>query len=231
MLFRSSQYLNVAFIENYFVTRAELIIPAADVSEQISTAGLEASGTGNMKFSMNGALTVGTEDGANVEMRQAVGDEWWPFRFGCSAEEITEMKAKGSYKAWDIYMSNPKLKRAIDSLRDHSLATHDIEHQSLSSLYYTLLEASWGSMPDRYFVLKDFDSYYETQKRVDALYQTPLKWAEFAIHNIAGMGSFSTDRSIAEYANLIWGLTPCPPDPEILTRVRKAYEESMPKRV
>lgn len=222
----ASQYLNVVYIENYFVTRAELIIPAADLSEQISTAGMEASGTGNMKFSMNGALTIGTEDGANIEMREAVTDAWWPFRFGCSAEEIAEMRAKNSYKAWDVYMANPKLKRAVDSLRDRSLATYDIEHQSLSSLYYTLLESSWGSMPDKYFILKDFDSYYATQKRVEDLYKDPLKWAEYAIHNIAGMGNFSTDRAIREYSDLIWGLTPCPPDAADLEKVRKAYLDS-----
>lgn len=223
-----SQYLNVVYIENYFVTKAEIIIPAADVSEQISTAGMEASGTGNMKFAMNGALTIGTEDGANIEMREAVTDAWWPFRFGATADEIASMRAKGTYKAWDLYTSNPKLKRAIDSLRDHSLATHDIEHQSLSSLYYALLEGTWGSMADKYFILKDFDSYYNTQKQIEELYKTPLKWAEYAIHNIAGMGPFSTDRAIREYSDKIWGLTPCPPDKTLLENVRRAYRECTP---
>lgn len=223
-----SQYLNVTYVENYFVSRAELIIPAADISEQISTAGMEASGTGNMKFAMNGALTVGTEDGANVEMREAVTDQWWPFRFGATAEEIAEMKQTGSYKAWDVYSSNPKLKRAVDSLRDRSLASYDIEHQSLSSLYYTLLEPSFGALPDRYFILKDFQSYYDVQEKVDALYSDPLKWAEYALHNIAGMGKFSTDRSIQEYSNLIWNLTACGPDPDVLAKVHRAYDESMP---
>jgi len=227
----ASQYLNVAFIENYFVSRAEIIVPAADISEQISTAGMEASGTGNMKFAMNGALTVGTEDGANVEMRQAVTDSWWPFSFGATAEEISDMKAKNSYRAWDIYQGNSMLKRAIDSLRDRSFATQDIEHQSLSSLYYSLLESSWGTMPDRYFVLKDFESYYTVQKRVDALYQMPLKWAEYAIHNIAGMGKFSTDRAITEYNEKIWNLEASPPDQELLSKVRAAYAESDPPSV
>ena len=222
----ASQYLNVVYIENYFVSRAELIIPAADISEQISTAGMEASGTGNMKFSMNGALTVGTEDGANVEMRQEVTDTWWPFRFGCSTEEIADMKKNNSYHAWDTYIKNPKLKRAVDALRDHSLATHDIEHQSLSSLYYALLEGSWGSIPDRFFVLKDFESYYAVHQKVDALYQQPLEWAKFAIHNIAGMGKFSTDRAIAEYCRDIWGVQACPLDPQILEKVHEAYVES-----
>jgi len=223
-----SQFLNVVYIENYNVSKAEIIIPASDLSEQLSTAGMEASGTGNMKFAINGALTIGTEDGANIEMREAITDAWWPFRFGRSAQEIAELKAKQNYKAWDIYQSNPKIKRAIDSLRDHSLATHEIEHQSLSSLYYALLEGSWGSQPDRFFVLKDLQDYYDTQRKVDQLYQTPLKWAEYAIHNIAGMGKFSTDRSIMEYCKYIWDLLPCDIDPVLFDRVKRAYIESTP---
>lgn len=223
-----SQFLNVVYIENYNVSRAEIIIPATDLSEQLSTAGMEASGTGNMKFAINGALTIGTEDGANIEMRQEITDAWWPFRFGASAQEIAECKAKQSYKAWDVYQTNPKIKRAVDSLRDRSLASHEIEHQSLSSLYYALLEGSWGAQPDRFFVLKDLESYYETQRRVDALYQTPFKWAEYAIHNIAGMGKFSTDRSIQEYCKNIWELSPYDIDPVLFDRVKKAYIESTP---
>ncbi len=224
----ASRFLNVHYVENYNVSRAEIIMPAADLSEQISTAGMEASGTGNMKFAMNGALTIGTEDGANVEMRQEVTDAWWPFRFGASAEEIADMKAQHSYKAWDIYQSDPKIKRAVDSLRDHSLVSHDVEHQSLSSLYYTILEGSHGSAPDRYFVLKDLQSYYDTQNRVDELYKTPLIWAEYAIHNIAGMGKFSTDRSILDYCANIWDIKPCPIDQELFNTVKRAYLESTP---
>lgn len=223
-----SQFLNIAYVENYNVSKAEIIIPATDLSEQLSTAGLEASGTGNMKFAINGALTIGTEDGANIEMREEITDEWWPFRFGSSAQEIADMKAKQSYKAWDIYQADPKIKRAVDSLRDRSLISHETEHQSLSSLYYTLLEGSYGSQPDRFFVLKDLQSYYDTQKKVDALYQTPLKWAEFAIHNIAGMGKFTTDRSILEYCKYIWDLSPCDIDAQLFDRVKKAYLESTP---
>ncbi|MCE5293723.1 MAG: glycogen/starch/alpha-glucan phosphorylase, partial [Chlamydiales bacterium] len=224
----AAKFLNVVYIENYNVSKAEIIIPATDLSEQISTAGLEASGTGNMKFAMNGALTIGTEDGANIEMRQEVTDAWWPFRFGCLTEEIAKMKQDQSYKAWDIYQQDPKIKRAIDSLRDRSLISHEKEHQSLSSLYYTLLEGSYGSQPDRFFVLKDLQSYYDTQKKVDELYSTPLKWAEYAIHNIAGMGNFSTDRSIQEYAKYIWDLSTCPIDPQLYDRVKRAYLESTP---
>lgn len=220
-----SQYLNVYYIENYNVSRASIIIPAADLSEQISTAGLEASGTGNMKFAMNGALTIGTEDGANIEMRQEVGDMWWPFRFGASAQELAQLKASGTYKAWDLYTANPKIKRAIDALKDHSLATSDLEHQTLSSLYYTLLEGTYGSRPDRFFVLKDLENYIETQNKVEALYQNPLKWAEFAIRNIAGMGKFSTDRAIAEYAQQIWEVSPVPINPTLLDKVQGEYSK------
>ncbi len=223
-----SQFLNVVYIENYNVSKAEIIIPATDLSEQISTAGMEASGTGNMKFAMNGALTIGTEDGANIEMRQEVTDKWWPFRFGCLSDEIAAMKAKQNYNAWEIYQSDPKIKRAVDSLRDRSLISHETEHQSLSSLYYTLLEGGYGSQPDRFFVLKDLKSYYETQIQVDNLYKTPLKWAEFAIHNIAGMGKFSTDRSILEYCKNIWDISPCPIDSQLFDRVKRAYLESTP---
>ncbi len=218
-----SQYLNVAYIENYNVSKAEIIIPAADLSEQISTAGMEASGTGNMKFAINGALTIGTEDGANIEMRQAVGDQFWPFRFGASAEELLELKKNKSYNAWSIYSSNPAIKRAVDSLRDHSFATGDQEHQLLSSLYYTLLEGGWGGSPDRFFVLKDLQNYYETQKKVEELYKNPLEWAKNAIHNIAGMGKFSTDRAINEYAKDIWNISPVPLQKDYYEKILNAY--------
>ncbi len=215
--------LKLIYIENYNVSHAEIIIPAADLSEQISTAGTEASGTGNMKFSMNGALTIGTEDGANIEMRQEITDQWWPFSFGCSAEEIDKMNATDSYKPSDIYNSNPKIRRAVDSLRDRSFASNDAEHLAFSDLYHKLMESHYGSRPDKYFTLKDLQSYHDTQKKADQLYQDQSKWAEYAIHNIAGMSKFSTDNSIKNYCDLIWGLTPCPSDTEILERIRHEY--------
>lgn len=220
----ASQFLNVAYVENYNVSKAEIIIPAADLSEQISTAGLEASGTGNMKFAMNGALTIGTEDGANIEMRQEVGSEWWPFRFGCSAEELTSLRSSGMYQPWDIYMANPAIKRAVDALRDRSLASGDAEHQSISSLYYTLLEG-YGPRADKFFVLKDLQAYAETQDKVAQLYRTPLKWAEYAIHNIAGMGKFSSDRAILEYCKNIWDVQPLPINPENYNKILNSYEQ------
>lgn len=215
--------LKVIYVENYNVSRAEIIIPAADLSEQISTAGTEASGTGNMKLSINGALTIGTNDGANIEMRQAITDQWWPFAFGCSADEIEHLRANHAYRPRDIYESNPKIKRAIDTLRDRTFANDDAEHMAFSDLYHKLIEAHYGESPDRYFTLKDLESYYDTQKLVEELYQKPNIWAEYAIHNIAGMGNFSADVSIRHYCEKIWGITPCPSDPEILERVRHEY--------
>lgn len=216
--------LKVVFIENYNVSKAEVIIPAADLSEQISTAGTEASGTGNMKLTINGALTIGTDDGANIEMRQGITDKWWPFSFGCSASEIASMRASNSYRPRDIYDSNPQIRRAVDSLRDRTFAMNDEEHLTFSDLYHQLMEAHYGGAPDTYFVLKDLESYYQTQKKVEIMYSNPLEWAEFALHNIAGMGRFTIDRAVQEYCSLIWGVTPCPADEEILSQVRHEYE-------
>ena len=215
--------LKIILIENYNVSKAEVIIPAADLSEQISLAGMEASGTGNMKFAMNGALTIGTDDGANIEMREAITDQWWPFKFGCSADEIEKMKAENSYHPRQIYDQNPKIRRAVDTLRDRTFAINDTEHQVFSDLFHKLIEGHYGGNPDRYFSLRDLESYYNAQKRVEELYQDPNKWAEYALHNIAGMSKFSTDISIKNYSELIWGLQPCPIDPEILDRIRNEY--------
>jgi len=215
--------LKIVYIENYNVSRAEVVIPAADLSEQISTAGTEASGTGNMKLAMNGALTIGTNDGANIEMRRDVTDQWWPFTFGCSAEEIASMHEKRSYSPANICNANVNIRRAVDSLRDRSFANDDDEHQSFSDLYHKLMETHYGDSPDRYFVLKDLESYYQVQKKVEDLYQKPTTWAEYAIHNIAAMGNFSTDVSIKNYCENIWGLTPCPTNDEILEGIRHEY--------
>ena len=221
----TNQKLQVAFIENYNVSRAELIIPAADLSEQISTAGMEASGTGNMKLAMNGALTIGTEDGANVEIHQQVTDAWWPFGFGKSAQENAKTRADHSYNPWDIYMHNPAIRAAVDSLRDKTFAESEAEHQALSSLYHILLESQNGSQADRFFVLNDLASYYAAQKKVEEFYLDQPKWVEYAIHNIAAMGKFSTDESINNYAKLIWDIQPCPVDKAELERVRAEYSE------
>lgn len=215
--------LKIIYVENYNVTKAEIIIPAADISEQISTAGTEASGTSNMKLSMNGALTVGTNDGANIEMREAVTDRWWPFVFGCSSEEINKMREQGSYQPRNIYDNNPKVKRAVDTLRDRSFAINDSEHQAFSDLYHKLIEVHYGGAPDRYFTLKDLESFYDTQKRIEDLYKKPKEWAEYALNNIAAMSFFSIDRTVKQYCDEIWDLHPCPNDAEILERVRHEY--------
>lgn len=215
--------LKILYVENYNVSKAEIIIPAADLSEQISTAGTEASGTGNMKLAINGALTIGTDDGANIEMREQITDRWWPFRFGCSADEIAKMRTEGSYRSREIYERNPKIRRAVDSLRDRTFSNDDAEHLAFSDLYHKLIETHYGETPDRYFILKDLESYYEMQKKVEDLFQKPNVWAEYAIHNIAGMGNFSADISIRNYCEKIWGLQPCPADEEILERIRHEY--------
>lgn len=220
-----NQKLNVIFIENYNVSHAEMIIPAADLSEQISTAGMEASGTGNMKLAMNGALTIGTEDGANIEMHQEITDRWWPFGFGKTAAEIAKLRSSKGYNPWDLYMHNPQFRQAIDSLRDHTFAETEAEHQSHSSLYHNILESRNGDQADRYFVLCDLQAYYDTQKKAEELFLDSTKWAEFAIHNIAAMGKFSADESIHNYAKLVWDIQRCPVDHDELDKVRAEYSE------
>lgn len=218
-----SKFLKVIYVENYNVTHAEIMIPAADLSEQISTAGTEASGTGNMKLSMNGALTIGTDDGANIEMREEVTNEWWPFCFGASAAEI--QKLRGTYNPNVILNNNPKIQKAIDALLNGTFSTTEDEHQAFLEVYNKLMVSHYGGPPDQYFTLYDLGSYYDTQKKVEVLYQDPEKWAEYAIHNIAGMGKFSTDRSIRDYAELVWGIEPCPADEEISERFRNEFNK------
>lgn len=216
--------MSIAYVENYNVSKAEIIIPAADLSEQISTAGMEASGTGNMKLAINGALTIGTDDGANVEMREHITDNWWPFLFGGSAKENYKLWNLKTYNPYDILHSNPLIKKTVESLVDHSLVENDAEHKALEMIYKTLLEKSYREA-DHYFVLKDLQPYYEMQKRVEELYKDTTKWVEFAIHNMAGMGSFSTDISIKNYADKIWNIEPCELDMHELERVRKEFTE------
>jgi glycogen phosphorylase len=223
--------LKIIFIENYCVTKAEEIIPAAELSEQISTAGKEASGTGNMKLAINGALTIGTDDGANIEMREAITDTWWPFSFGARAEELERLHKNDSYNPWDIYSTNPKIKRAIDSLKDGTFTKNASEDEALSLLFDALMLGFKAERPDPYFVVYDLQDYYDTQLKVEAHYQDHNRWAETAIHNIAGMGGFSADVSIDKYAKQIWELKKLPLDPTILLEVKKIYDKSTLKRV
>ncbi len=219
-----SGLIKVVFVENYNVTKAELIIPAADLSEQISTAGTEASGTGNMKMAMNGALTIGTRDGANIEMEEEITSQWWPFAFGANAEQIKELHNNNSYNPRQIYESNDKIRHAVDALRDRTFAQTEEENQVFGDLYHKLIEMHYGGPPDRYFTLLDLQSYYETQQKVEKFYKDPILWAEYAIHNIAGMGKFSSDNSVHTYANLIWDIKPCPIVQEILDKVKYDYQ-------
>ncbi len=217
--------LKVVFVENYNVSRAEAIIPATDLSEQISTAGMEASGTGNMKMALNGALTIGTDDGANIEMREAVTDTWWPFLFGASATELDAIRQSQSYNPGEIYANHEAIRQAVDHLKGGSLAITDSEHQSLLSLYNDLLKGQFGQTPDRFFVLKDLQSYYETQKRVETLFSKPDQWAATCLHNIGAMGTFSSDYAIKNYATKVWGIDPCPIDEQILARIAHEYSQ------
>ena len=167
---------------------------------------------------INGALTIATDDGANVEMREKITNEWWPFMFGASSSDNLEMRRSGSYNPHEIYANIPQIKQVVDALQNRSLVENDAEHEALMAVHNSLNS-------DPFFVLNDLMSYYETQKKVEALYQEPHRWAEFALHNMAGMGSFSADVSIKNYAEKIWDLKPCPADPDELNQVRKEYSE------
>ncbi len=194
--------LCVVFIENYNVSSAEIIIPATDVSEQISTAGKEASGTGNMKFMLNGAVTIGTLDGANVEIAEELNNEHI-FIFGLTADEVAELDRSKSYNPWDIYNDNPSIRRVLDQLIDGTIAPK--EPGIFQELYESLLNRAGGHM-DEYFILKDMEAYYNTHHLVDDLYKDPEKWAESVIMNTASSGKFSSDRTIQNYIDDLWKL-------------------------
>ena len=197
--------IKVLFLKNYRVSLAEKLIPAADVSEQISTAGKEASGTGNMKFMLNGAVTIGTMDGANVEIFEEVGDENI-FIFGMSAEQAQSLYASGAYSPWDVYNINHNLRKALTSLIDGSLSPKDPD--LFREIYELLLNGLGGGRADEYFILKDYESYAAAQARVNEAYLDKNRWASAAIMNTAKSGKFSSDRTIKQYADEIWKLKP-----------------------
>lgn len=197
--------LTVIFIENYCVSNAEIIIPAANVSEQISTASKEASGTGNMKFMLNGALTVGTLDGANIEIFEEVGKDNI-FIFGLTCSEVLSLYASGQYNPWDIYNSDEAIHTVLKSLINGMLCPSN--PHLFTELYESLLNRAGDNLADPYFILKDLRSYYEVQKEVEKAYRDPISWNQKAIINTACSGKFSSDRTIREYATEIWGLTP-----------------------
>ena len=190
--------LAVYFLPNYCVSLAEKIFPAADVSEQISTAGTEASGTSNMKFMCNGAITIGTLDGANIEIAQEAGMEN-VFIFGHTTEEVNQLKA--NYNPMDIYNSDSEIKAAIDLIKSghFNYGEPDIFNPIIDSIL---------SPNDQYQHLGDLRSYVDTQQKISDLYSKPEKWAQMAILNIATSGKFSSDRTISEYAKEIWNVAP-----------------------
>ncbi len=193
--------IKVVFMENYRVSLAEKLIPAADVSEQISTAGKEASGTGNMKFMLNGALTIGTMDGANVEICEEVGEDNI-FIFGMSADEVQQKNIDG-YDPWMVYNMNQEVRMALTSLID---GTFDPDTNLFRELYDALLTGFGGSRPDEYYVLEDYADYARAHWDIDAAYRDQERWAKMAIMNTAKSGKFSSDRTIRQYADEIWNL-------------------------
>lgn len=195
-----SDRIKVVFLPDYNVTNSQPVYPAADLSEQISTAGKEASGTGNMKLSLNGALTIGTLDGANVEIREAVGAENF-FLFGLTAEEVAQLKSQG-YSPRDYCNSNPELLQAIDRIESGFFFHGD------ANLFRPLVDALFNSDP--YLLFADYQSYIECQDQVGQAYQDAKHWARMSILNTARMGYFSSDRSIREYADKIWQTPPVP---------------------
>jgi starch phosphorylase len=195
---RASELLKVVFFPDFNVKNGQHIYPAADLSEQISTAGKEASGTGNMKFAMNGALTIGTLDGANIEIRDAVGPENF-FLFGLNAAEVAATKAAG-YRPRALYEANPELHEAIDRIDAGEFSNGDRE------LFRPLLESLL--IRDEYLLFADYQSYIDCQQRVSEAYRDQENWTRMSILNCARVGRFSSDRSIREYCRNIWHVKP-----------------------
>jgi starch phosphorylase len=193
--------LRVVFLADYRVSLAERIFPAAELSEQISTAGTEASGTGNMKFALNGALTIGTMDGANIEIRDEVGDDNL-FSFGLTAPEVKALKPH--YTPWEYYQQHAELQRALDQIRDGFFSPED------PGLFWDIIETLLGRGRDPYLLLADYGAYLTCQERVSETYRCPKEWTKKSIRTVAHMGKFSTDRTIQEYADEIWGLKAVP---------------------
>lgn len=203
---RVNDTLHVVFVENYRVSVAEKIFPAADISEQISTAGLEASGTSNMKFMCNGALTMGTMDGANIEIVEEAGKEN-AFIFGLLTEQVQKIEMEHSYNPQDYLERNPALAKVVEQLVD---GTYDPSHQLFSELHNSLVYGVEGNRADVYYVLADFDDYCRAQDQAEKLYADKKAWARAALKNIANSGKFSSDRTIEDYVRDIWKLKKIP---------------------
>jgi starch phosphorylase len=195
---RAGEWIKVAFIPDYRVSLAEKIIPAADLSEQISTAGMEASGTSNMKLALNGALTIGTLDGANIEILEEVGEENI-FIFGLKVGEVEAMRVQGSYRPRNYYNQEPRVKRVVDALGSNLFCPH--EPDLFAWIYQNVLDAN-----DEYFHLADLTAYLRAQDKVSAAFNDRSGWTRKAILNAARIGKFSSDRTVAEYARDIWDI-------------------------
>jgi len=198
--------IKIVFIENYRVSNAEIIFAAADVSEQISTASKEASGTGNMKFMLNGAVTLGTMDGANIEIVEEAGKEN-AFIFGMTSDEVIQLQHERSYDPWDLYNTNQVIRKVVTQLINGFYAP---ENPDLFRMIYDSLLNGGGEPADQYFILKDFEAYIEAQKSVDIAYRNQGKWAKMVMMNTANAGKFSSDRTIEEYSTEIWHLKKTP---------------------
>jgi starch phosphorylase len=208
---RTRDLLKVAFLPDYRVSLAEAVIPAADLSEQISTAGMEASGTGNMKFSMNGALTIGTLDGANVEIREEVGAENF-YLFGLTTEEVLRRRRENSHRPWEFYHQDSGIRRVLDSFRDGRFSPR-------GSGEFDWVPRLLLDQGDHYLHLADFQSYVNVQDQVSRDYTDTATWARKALINVARMGKFSSDRTIQEYADGIWGISSLPTSEEVSENV------------
>jgi starch phosphorylase len=189
------------FLRNYRVSLAERIFPAADLSEQISTAGKEASGTGNMKFALNGALTIGTLDGANVEIREEAGAENF-FLFGLTVDQVKELRRRG-YNPWEHYRGDRELKAVVDAIASGTFSPG--QPRLFEPIVHSLLNGG-----DPYLCLADFRAYLDCQGEVHRVYRDPERWTRMAILNVARMGKFSSDRAIREYADEIWKVRSVP---------------------
>lgn len=202
---RASKMLQVVFLENYDVSSAQMLIPATEISEQISTASKEASGTGNMKYMMNGAITIGTMDGANVEISEQVGMDNI-YIFGMRSDTVLDMYRERNYNPMTIFETNQELRLAMTQMIDGTVLPD--APSALQDLYHSLLIGDWGNMADPFFVLKDFGSYSMAQRRIDADYADRDKWNRMAVINTAMSGVFCSDRTIREYNDTIWHLDP-----------------------
>jgi starch phosphorylase len=197
---RAREWIKVVFLPDYRVSLAEQIIPAADLSEQISTAGTEASGTSNMKFALNGALTIGTLDGANIEIREAVGAENF-FPFGMDVAQARAMREGGAYRPWERYHRDPRVTRLVAALESSLFSPREPG-------LHAWIKGTLFDEHDEFVHLADFPGYLEAQERVGAAYADPEAWSRCAIINVARIGRFSSDRTVREYARDVWGVEP-----------------------